>query len=616
MRFVRPVGPIESASAVSAGAPAAQRQLGGSGDDGGYLVDSSGNILAPYSLSWRYLGIFLDSCSDNDNRKLGNNNNNYYCRKVLWAAYHDPGYGGQGIAEYSFYQRDSGSYDGSTCRAQTYGLYWPGTRCRRLDCHESNTKLELVGVFKETYGLYDFTEQLFKHQGYCLWDEDKNSDGESHHSGDGSNDDDTSDYQFMKNLAESWVSGCTKLEDVTDASGNALYYDTKPLPSGGMTYGVYTDSSCTIESTLTWSSVLSASGNNNGDSNDGNDMMSIDSLDRWNDLFDDFKICQPCRAYNRVKTSDGSSHNSRESEDSSSDYEDGDDGEGGKDRWGFNCYDDAGYQNCNMCYKFQTQTDMEPASSDDLERATAQGTILGVRVDGTHYGMGHYVAPGSGIRKVEMTSVVFVSTMGLVGLGYYFYGKKLHCRRRRIGKAGDSDSFEDNLNEDGWHSKRNKSSSRTANWMTYMKTAHRQICSDTLLLLAKLKPARSGMDTKSTTSSRTSVVSPRSVDRKKKYLVTQLKKKDAKLAEQDRLIQQLRQRLAHYESEGNKIITVSDVEEEGDGAVGGDDTDTKAVCEEAMARVLESTRDHPREKPPRPSTLLEDNEVKFTKRVV
>ena len=38
---------------------------------------------------------------------------------------------------------------------------------------------------------------------------------------------------------------------MTDASGNALYYDTKPLPGGDITYGVYTDSSCTIDSTLT-----------------------------------------------------------------------------------------------------------------------------------------------------------------------------------------------------------------------------------------------------------------------------------------------------------------------------------------------------------------------------
>ena len=43
-----------------------------------------------------------------------------------------------------------------------------------MDCHErsSSTHWKLVGVLKETEGMYDFTEQLFKHEGYCVWGDD------------------------------------------------------------------------------------------------------------------------------------------------------------------------------------------------------------------------------------------------------------------------------------------------------------------------------------------------------------------------------------------------------------------------------------------------------------
>lgn len=385
----------------------------------------------------------------------------------------------------------------------------------------------------------------------------------------------------MTNLAENWVSGCTQLEDAVDDNGNTLYYDTKPLPGGDMTYGVYTDTSCTIESSLTWSDVLSASDADNNGSNDKDGMPSIDSLDRWNSLLSDWKICQPCRAYNRVRTSDGSSHSSGGSDGSedSGDYEDGDDGEGGKDRWGFDCYDDAGYQNCNQCYKFQTQTDMEAASNYDLERATAQGTILGIHVDGTRYGKGNYVAPGRGLRVVKRTSTVLMSTMALVGLGYYYYGKKL----RRVGKVGNDDHLEDNLNDNGWQS--TSDNRESADWKCYIKTAHSRICSG----LKSLMPA---MPTKATTTTR-EATSPTKADRKKKFLVAQLKKKDAKLAEQEQLIQQLQQKLAHYEFKDNITGPVLDTEQQqGVDTIEKMTQEQKKLAEEASTRVSASNTSH------------------------
>ena len=566
--FIRPAGSLNADSTSRASANR-HRELGGSGD-GGYLVDDAGDALAVSSLSWRYLGVFLDNCNGNGRNLGDNDNSNYSCRKVLWAAYHDPGYQGEGIAEYKFYQRRTGGWDSSTCRSRTYGLYSPFTRCQPLNCHEARTNLELVGVFKQTDGLYDFTEQLFKHQGYCLWDADKQDSGDSGDSGDSADDETSSDYEFMTNLSENWVYGCTQLEDLVDDYGNSLYYDTKPLPGGDMTYGVYTDSSCLIESSLTWSDVLSAASNNGSNDEDG--MPSIASLERWNTLLGDYKICQPCRAYNRVKTSDGSSSsndNSDRSEDSG-DYEDGDDGEGGKDRHGFNCYDDAGYQNCNQCYKFQTQTDMEQATNDDLERATRQGTILAVTVDGTRYGKSHYVAPGRGLRAVKKTSIALSSLLGLGLFGYIYYMKK---GRRKVG-VGSDDSLEDHLNADGKSVKRKNNDE--PGWASYIKTAPKRMywaaasCCDEM---------RSTYLPSTTNEEMSDADAP--TTRNKKNLKKQLRKATAQLAAQEIilqdsaiLIQELQQRLAYYESKDNNItsaIAVAEMEESKVDTCGGEE---------------------------------------------
>ena len=33
-----------------------------------------------------------------------------------------------------------------------------------MDCHEPNTHMQLIGVYKESDGLMEWAEQLFKHQ--------------------------------------------------------------------------------------------------------------------------------------------------------------------------------------------------------------------------------------------------------------------------------------------------------------------------------------------------------------------------------------------------------------------------------------------------------------------
>jgi len=120
-----------------------RRSLGG-GEDGldSLLVDKDGVEYDPNSLSWRYLGLYVD-CDDNDNNSGGsgdggngdggNGGGGSYCqRKLLWAAYLDKRYkqyGGNGIGDYQLYDVTSGSYDSTSCDG--YG----SSRCAKLDWH-------------------------------------------------------------------------------------------------------------------------------------------------------------------------------------------------------------------------------------------------------------------------------------------------------------------------------------------------------------------------------------------------------------------------------------------------------------------------------------------------
>jgi hypothetical protein len=69
------------------------RGLNDKNDYNSYLVDGDGNAYEPYSLAWRYLGIFIDcgdqqdeSGSEEDRRLSSDDRGNGCARKVLWAA--------------------------------------------------------------------------------------------------------------------------------------------------------------------------------------------------------------------------------------------------------------------------------------------------------------------------------------------------------------------------------------------------------------------------------------------------------------------------------------------------------------------------------------------------
>ena len=75
------------------------------------------------------------------------------------------------------------------------------------------------------------------------------------------------------------------------------------------------------------------------------------SITTWNTHMTTYKTCQPCRAYNLGKFDDDQEEE-EDSHDGSKDdkrrFPENNDGEGEEEQWGFNCYDDAGYTNCNQ----------------------------------------------------------------------------------------------------------------------------------------------------------------------------------------------------------------------------------------------------------------------------
>lgn len=245
---------------------------------------------------------------------------------MLYYQYVDPKYTGGGIGEYQFFDPYTNTWDDSSCTTN---------RCAKMDCHDPHTHFKLIGVYKETDGLYDWGEQLFKHHGYCQWDEDT--------------------YDVMEEMIEKWADGgCQKL-GYPDPNGNTLYKATKPLPEGNLTIGLYYNEQCTQDSGMLWSDYIityynmkyqnsyyyysyAAQGKTEAAEWDANNVI-------WNNAMATYKICQPCRAYNLNQDQSGSHSRDR--------VLDENDGEGDAEQSGYDCYDDAGYTNCNQVRTYE-----------------------------------------------------------------------------------------------------------------------------------------------------------------------------------------------------------------------------------------------------------------------
>ncbi|CAB9504054.1 expressed unknown protein [Seminavis robusta] len=369
----------------------ARRHLGNDGGDAdtNVMVNNDIYYLSPfvegeteydeYQQAWRLLGFMID-CDDmlsdvdddgNGNSGSGDQGTGEGChRYVIWAAYVDLNYQGGGIGEYQYYDKDTGEWNDTPCSIVE------DSRCAKMDCHEDGTHWSLLGMFKHQ-SLDDWMEQLFKHEGMCVWTEDE--------------------YDFMSDAREAWPQGCVAT-GAASTSGDAIYYSTKPIAGGKITIGLYTDTRCieeyvstgdddpiTVENVV--GNVLGEGGsgdNNNNNNNGGGDETFASALEQWDYSLETFRICQPCVAYDVHNYGYNLDDDENRGENYGT-YRYGYDddyrynyyyGNGNAQGEDFDCYDDADYTNVNQCMKFMAKTEMKTASFRDILLANAQGTLV------------------------------------------------------------------------------------------------------------------------------------------------------------------------------------------------------------------------------------------------
>lgn len=310
------------------------------------FVDSQYSVYKGYQQAWRMLGFYVDCSPDIFSQGSQDGDGSNQCQRyLLWAAYIDENYQRGGVAEYSFFDPDTQSYDESnTCEKFSFG------RCAPMDCHEPNsTTWKLLGIYKQAFYASEWFEQLFKHEGYCLWDEDT--------------------YEFMHSNYDAWPEGCTQSK-ATSSSGDSLYIDLMPSPGGSMAFALYTDDVCktTYDDPSEYDTKLAYA-------LASSEYLSGDYLDEWNAKLNVYKYCQPCITYNLNNNGNNKRNRRRRLEDD----EDPTDGY-------YDCDDAAGYTNVNQCMKFHTKTTMVSATIQDLQLAHQQGGIVEISILGHVYG--------------------------------------------------------------------------------------------------------------------------------------------------------------------------------------------------------------------------------------
>jgi hypothetical protein len=242
---------------------------------------------------------------------------------IVLCQYVDLEYEGSGIAEYQYWNETKSAWDGTACE------YADGSRCAKMDCHLEDTNFSLLGFFKHR-SYDDWMEQLFKHEGMCVWSDEQ--------------------YSFMKNAREVWPRGCTTTGSTTE-NGDPIYYDLKPMAKGQIAVGLYLDSQCIVDYSSDTDVVEEILGNyfvENGGSQDNGDYSSDtleESLARWNSAFDVWHKCHPCVAHDLQNTG-GTMYTSQYYGDDGNGRNLG--GEEAPNGDSFECYDDAGYTNVNQ----------------------------------------------------------------------------------------------------------------------------------------------------------------------------------------------------------------------------------------------------------------------------
>ena len=195
----------------------------------------------------------------------------------------------------------------------------------------------MLGFFKHR-NADDWMEQLFKHEGMCVWSDEE--------------------YAFMKNARKAWPGGCVNTGQ-QDAKSNTLYYNIKPMQNGRMGVGLYTNVYCLKEYPADIDEIENIVGNifqgagsgGSGDNADYDFSMDIleESMDRWNSAFDVWHTCHPCVAYDLENTGgDKYTQDNCYDDDYYANYDRRLGGEQCPAGDVFECYDDAGYTNVNQ----------------------------------------------------------------------------------------------------------------------------------------------------------------------------------------------------------------------------------------------------------------------------
>lgn len=370
-------------------------------------------VYDEYQQAWRYLGFMIDcdSSNDDDDGDGGGGSNDGgtgegCTRFVVWAAYVDLRYEGGGTGEYQYWDTNKNKWDSSSC------LYSDGSRCAKMDCHSKTTHFSLLGIFKhKSYD--DWMEQLFKHEGYCVWT--------------------SSEYSFMDGARDAWPQGCTATYTITN-DGDTIYYDLKPTSGSGMTIGLYTDTRCVEEYRRSGSSDpitvenivgnVFAGGSGDGGYYDGENIDTFSKgLAAWESGFDKWRVCQPCVAYDITNVGYGTDDDASKGEgywNYNSRYYDDDMSNG--DYNDFDCSDVAGYTNVNQCMKFMAKTTMNGATYRDLSLAIQQGTTATFQLTGgDSNSYSSFGSESSSGTNTFLTIVFFACSCGLMLLGVNLY---------------------------------------------------------------------------------------------------------------------------------------------------------------------------------------------------
>ena len=363
---------------------------------------------------------------------------------MIVSQYVDLDYEGGGIGEYQYWDRDSQSWNDTSCyygdrRRLNNNNGGDMSRCAKMDCHLEDTNFSVLGFFKHR-NYDDWMEQLFKHEGMCVWTDEE--------------------YAFMKNARKAWPQGCVDSGSTTDG-GDALYYNIKPTQNGRITVGLYTDTQCLQDYSVTSDELEDIVGNlfndgdrsgsgDNGDYDFSSDSLS-DSLDRWHSAFDVWHICHPCVAYDLENTSgdkylgdDDDNNNYYKNYNNYNYYYNG--GYRNRDLGGeysaegdvFECYDDAGYTNVNQCMKFSAKTVMKTATFRDLSLGRTQQTLVEYPLSGFFSETDDYQLHTFG--NIATYFCFFAAVIATMYASFNFYKVSKARKAEKASSTGDNEN--------------------------------------------------------------------------------------------------------------------------------------------------------------------------------